>query len=268
MVLDSPLMRKLADYETPLRKVLTLMMKARSFHCSPSLSEIFAENSRLIVAMSHGTPLGWLPSVALLGVEALESGGKARIPMGVMDNFFFHVPLIRDLAQWITQTERPVSFADLSERFLNRGDIDLIIFPEGSNCFFGPPDEIQDFRSSRFVELSIVSGAPILICAHRGSENWSLTVPVSKDSVGKLDFLPDGVRGFLEKRLLKTGLLTLPLWPAPIERFEMRCELYRPQLTAVNLSSEPEMRRQQISEESQRVHEKMCQLRDQFFLIS
>ncbi len=121
------------------------MIKARSFHCSPSLSEIFAENSRLIVAMSHGTPLGWLPSVALLGVEALESGGKARIPMGVMDNFFFHVPLIRDLAQWITQTERPVSFADLSERFLNRGDIDLIIFPEGSNCFLARPMKFRIF---------------------------------------------------------------------------------------------------------------------------
>lgn len=261
-------MRKLSEYESVLRQAMHLIAKKASFQCQPGLREIFAENRRLIVAINHGTPLGWLPSAALLALEALAAGAHERVPMGVMDGFFFDVPVLREFARWLTQTESRLSYEEVSARFLERENVDLVLFPEGSNCFFGPPEEIQEFRSPKFVELSVLSGAPILICVHRGSEGWSLTLPVKDEWTRKLEFLPAGLSAFLSERLLRSGLFTLPLWPSPMSHFEMRCELYSPRLSARELSRETATRRRQIHEESEMIRTRMRQLRDQFFLTS
>lgn len=254
-------MKMLADYESILRQVRRLIAESTVFQSKPSLDEIFANHPRTIVALSHGTPLGWLPSIAVLGLEALSSGGHSRRPLGVMDNFFFHVPMIRELAHWITQAERPLSYQDISERFRSQEGIDLVLFPEGSNCFFGPPEEIQDFRSPRFIELALETNSPILIGVHRGSENWSATLPVPEVFLSKVNLLPEAVANFLEKRLRKTGLFTLPLIPRPMEQFEMRCELYQPTLTYDELSADPQRRREQLRVEGEFVRNRMSEMR-------
>lgn len=254
-------MKKLADYENALRQVRRLIAETIFFKCEPSLDELFSEHPRLIVALSHGTPLGWLPSAAVLGLEALSSGGHHRIPLGVMDDFFFHLPMVREIARWITQAEKPLSYRDLADRFRGEEEVDLVLFPEGSNCFFGLPDEIQEFRSPRFIELSVETGVPILIGVHRGSENWSATLPVPESLINKVSFLPEAVASFLESRLRKTGLFTLPLIPRPMERFEMRCELYRPRLALGDLSLDPAQRRQQLLSECEAVRGRMQELR-------
>lgn len=254
-------MKKLADYESVLRQVRRLIAETTVFHSEPPLGEIFSRHSRVIVALSHGAPLGWLPSIAVLGLEALASGGEARRPLGVMDNFFFHVPMVRDLAHWITQAERPLSYQDISERFRREEGCDLVLFPEGSNCFFGPPEEIQDFRSPRFIELALETRAPILIGVHCGSENWSMTLPVPEAVVSKISLLPEVVASFLEKRLRQTGLFTLPLLPRPMDQFRLRCELYEPQLAYEELSLDPEERRAQLRSEGEVVRRRMSEMR-------
>jgi len=254
-------MKKLADYESVLRQVRRLIAETTFFHSEPSLDEIFASHPRTIVALSHGTPLGWLPSIAVLGLEALACGGQARRPLGVMDDFFFRVPMIRELAHWITQAERPLSYQDVSERFRREEGCDLVLFPEGSNCFFGPPEEIQDFRSPRFIELALETKAPILIGVHCGSESWSTTLPVPETLVSKVSLLPEAVANFFEKRLRKTGLFTLPLLPRPMERFKLRCELYRPRLSYEALSRDPGERREQLSAEGENVRRRMSEMR-------
>lgn len=253
-------MRKLSDYEPVLRKVMLYCAKQTRFECEPSLDKILAENPRLIVSLMHASPLSWIPTMALLALQTASNGGRDRAPMGVVDNFFFHLPGLREVAQYLTQTDRPLSYVDLATQFRQNEEFDLVLFPEGSNCFFGPPDEMQEFRSPKFVELSIETGVPLLLGVHTGSENWSVTIPVPEKWMSKFDVLPTILSSFLEKRLRQTGQLTLPLPPLPMNCFSLRCELYCPQLKKEDLSGEIEERREQIRTEGQLIHQRMRQM--------
>ena len=253
-------MRKLADYEPVILKVMRYCAKETHFECHPPLAEILAKHPRLVVALMHATPLSWLPSISLLALETAARGGRARAPMGVMDNFFFHLPGLRGIAHYLSQSDRPLSYHELAARFREEGDIDLVLFPEGSNCFFGPPDEIQEFRSPKFVELAIETGAPLLLGVNAGSENWSKTLPVPTGWLDRLDFLPSFAASFLEKRLRETGLLTVPILPLPMERFSMLCELYQPTLSKPELASDVDERRAQIRAEAILVRDRMREM--------
>ena len=253
-------MRKLSDYEPVLASLMRLLARDTAFEAQPGLPDIFAAHPRLIVAMSHGSPLSWIPSVSLLALSSCAAGAGHRRPMGVADNFFFQVPILKDLVAYFTQTSRPLSYAELSERFAEVGDIDLVLFPEGSNCFFGPPDEIQEFRSPKFVELSVRTGAPVLICVHSGSEKWAKAIPVPEEVMEHLPHLPRFAYEFLQKRLKKTGLLSLPLLPTPMDRFEMRCELFTPALAKSELSDDMDERRGQLLIESEKIRSRMRQI--------
>jgi hypothetical protein len=250
-------MRKLADYEPVISQVMRLCAKETRFECEPPLAEVLAEYPQLMVAMMHATPLSWLPSISLLALETASRGGRQRSPMGVMDNFFFHLPGLREVARYLSQSDKPLSYHELSARFRDAGDIDLVLFPEGSNCFFGPPDEIQEFRSPKFVELAIETETPLLLGVHTGSENWAKTLPIPQLWIDKLDLLPAFASSFLEKRLRQSGLLTLPVLPLPMERFTMKCELYKPTLTKVQLATDLDERRSQIRAEALLVRDRM-----------
>ena len=239
---------------------MRVIAKDTRFECRPGLGEVLRENPRLVIALNHSTPLSWLPAVSLLCAHAAARGGGHRRPIGIMDNFFFHVPFIRDIAAAITQHEKPLSFFELADRFEKLGDIDLVLFPEGSNCFFGNFAEVQEFRSPRFVELAIRAGAPILIGAHLGSERWARSVAFPESWVDQLALLPGAIHHFLERRLRSTGKLVVPLVPKPMERFELLCELYHPRLQKEDLSEDEAIRREQIREEAALVHAKMTSL--------
>lgn len=250
-------MKKLATYETAFRQIMRLIAIDTKFSSRPDFTSVLNDHPRLIVAINHSTPLSWLPSALLLALHAIARGGGERRPIGVMDHIFFQLPILKDLARYFTQTDRPQSYDELSAKIREGENIDLVLFPEGSNCFFGPPDDIQKFRSPRFVELSIETGTPILICVHRGSEQWATTVPISPELIDHVRFLPQVLTSFLETRLRKTGLFTLPLLPKPLERFEMLCELYRPSLEKDSLSEIQVDRRTQVKEESDKIRARM-----------
>lgn len=252
--------RCLAEYEPLMTQAMELMANETQFECNPPLGEVFQRYSRLIVAINHGTPLSWLPAVSLLATNACARGGEKRVPLGVMDRAFFHIPFVRELARLLTQTDRPFTFEELAQRFSERGDIDLVVFPEGSNCFFGRPEEIQEFRSPKFVELAIRTESPILVCVHYGSEKWARTIRVPGELVDHLKVLPQFIFDFLEKRIRQTGLLALPMPPLPMEKFVMRAELYHPKLGYQDLSNDPVERKSQIRQEAERVRAKMREM--------
>lgn len=249
--------RKLSDYETVTSFVLSLVAKDTRFKCRPSLDRILQENAKLVIVISHSSPLSWLPAPCLLAAHSVARGGSGRIPIGVMDRFFYSVPGLKELAQFIGQSETPLGFDELLHHFQSLEKADLVVFPEGSNCFFGDPMELQPFRSSRFVEIAIRTKTPMLLCVHRGSESWGKTVPLDPDAVTKLP-LPEMLTKFLGDRLRQTGLLTIPFPPQPMPLFSMLCELYTP-ATPI-LSDDPVMAKEQIAREAALVHQRMREL--------
>lgn len=224
-------LRRLSDYETITSRVLSLVAKDTSFQCRPALDQVLVENPRLIVVFSHSAPLSWIPAPCLLTAHVVARGGGRRLPIAVMDRFFYSVPGLREVAKYIAQSDRPLSFQELTTHFEGLKTADLVVFPEGSNCFFGDPAMLQPFRSTRFVELSIQTAAPLLLCVHRGSEKWGRSM--------KLPALVEAVFGnLLGARFNSSGRLTVPMFPAKIEKFSMLCELYRPTSRDVVFESE------------------------------
>lgn len=234
-------LRKLSDYETYLRRLLRLVASEVDFSSKPDLQNILAEHQRLIVVFSHASPLSWIPAPCLMCVKLVEAGGGGRTPISVMDRFFYSLPGLRALAHYITQSSKPLSFKELLEHFIGLKTADLVVFPEGSNCLFGHSHEIQEFRSERFVEISIRTKTPMLLCVHRGSENWGHSISIDEKWLEKL---PERFRGLLWPRLHTSRRLTIPGLPRPMSLFSMRCELFHCESN-------------DISNEAAKVHQRM-----------
>ncbi len=254
--MHGPEIKSLKFFEPILSGILQRLVKHTRFRSQPGLAEILESHPRLVVVFNHSSPLSWLPAIALLTAHACAKGGGARRPTGVMDRFFFAVPGLRVLAHQLTQSDHPLGFHELIAKFKTSVGTDIIIFPEGSNCFFGHPDKVQPFRSPRFVELAIRSETPILLCAHRGSESWAKVVNVDPSWITKIDLLPKAVAHFLTDRIRETGLFAIPMWPKTLDHFEMMCEVYHPALSLKDLSDDPAVADEQIRAEAELVHAK------------
>lgn len=218
-------MRKLSDYEFLTNRVLGLVAAETFLHSDRPLDDILTENKRLLVVFNHSSPLSWIPAPCLLTAHLCARGGGYRTPIAVMDRFFYAVPGLRKVAKFVTQSEKPLRFKELVEHFETLEQADLVVFPEGSNCFFGPPDQVQPFRSNRFVEIAMRTKTPLLICVHRGSENWGVSL----------------------------GNLTLPGLPKPMKKFSMLVRLYHP-------SFDGEMTPAFVEREANRVHQEMTRM--------
>lgn len=228
-------LRRLSDYEPLTNAVLKLVAKKTAFHTDIPLDQLMSEHPRLIVAFNHASPLSWIPAPCLLTAQLAARGGGSRRPIAVMDRFFYSLPGFKDVAKFIAQSDRPLRFEELVQRFEELGTADLVVFPEGSNCFFGDPMSLQPFRSDRFVEISMRTNTPILLCVHRGSERWGLNVPLTENLTTKISELPlpSFVQRFLGNRLKESGGLTVPLPPTPMAQFSMYTKLFYPQVPAV-----------------------------------
>ncbi len=250
-------MRRLIEYEAVTSRLLGILARSTKFESQPSLDRILAENPKLLVVFNHGTPLSWLPAACLLTSHVCARGGGHRKPFAVMDRFFYSVPLLKNLAKYISQTDRPLHLQELIEAFQAMDAGDLVVFPEGSNCFFGPGDELQPFRSNRFIEIAIEARIPILICVHRGSEHWAKTVSVAPWLYLSLQNIVGGtvIDRFLQGRLEKSGKVTIPIWPMPMACFEMRAELHHPSTWMLPASGEE--RTDRVASEANLIYEKM-----------
>lgn len=248
-------MRTLSDYKEFLDALLKALAHETHFESTPVLSNII-QNPRLLVIINHSTPLSWIPAMSLLALKVIEAGGHDRTPRGVVDRWFYTNPITKILAEYLSQSDRPLNFEELVEHFKNADKTDLVIFPEGAYTFFGGVHEVQRFRSDRFVEIALKCDAPILIVTHKGSESWSLPLILPHDWGNFI--LP--FSEFFGKKILASEPLNVPLFPQKMNLFSMKCELYQPQLRLEDLSENLEIRRKQIESESLRIKEKMNSL--------
>jgi hypothetical protein len=198
-------------------------------------------------------------------------GGGLRRPLGVMDRFFFDIPILKSIASYISQSDRALSAVELTEQFMQSENVDLVIFPEGSNCFFGRPEDIKEFKSPKFVEIAVRAETPILLSVHRGSEEWGKSIDMNQDRLSQLRSAT-GVFGEvafqfankylkIEERLEKSGLFTIPSFPKPMPSFDMLCELYQPKLKLNDIEGlSKEELRPLLDQESQKIRARMEEL--------
>lgn len=249
--------RNLSDYSPIMKVLLKAICEKWDFTSDPPMTDLM-RNPRLIVAFNHSTPISWIPAMALLAVEASKNGGADRVPRGIVDRFFYSNPLTLQIAKYITQSDKPLNFEELVHSFKDQTRSDLVIMPEGANTFFGDLLKIQDFRSSRFIELSILCQAPVLLAVHRGSEIWAQNVKVPK-SLGSLTSI---VSPFFGRKIHEHENINIPIPYQRISSFRMKCELWVPPLYESDLSSDPHHRKQQISELAEQVKDRMQEMFD------
>lgn len=210
------------DFAPLLRAILESIADKTTFQSEPSLSRILQEHPRLVVVFNHATPLSWLPAISLLTQETVQCGGESRVPRGIVDHFFYKFPVLRSVGEFISQSDRPLRFDQLVRSFEEGEATDLVVFPEGSNSFLEDVDSIQQFRSSRFMELAIKTGTPILLVVHKGSERWSRPADLPTLLKTAMMLVPSS----FVQRMALGGKINFP-WPfEKISDFRMRSELW------------------------------------------
>ncbi len=247
--------RQLSDYSEFLTAIHKTWIEETDFKSTPDFMEVMKE-PRLVVAINHSTPLSWLPAMSALTLEAVKSGGGDRTPQGVVDKWFYSNPLTKIVGEYLSQSDHPQTFDELLANFSQAERTDLVVFPEGANTFFGDVHAVQEFRSSRFIELAIRAQAPILVVAHTGSENWSVPFQIPNEWI---EFVQPFSK-FFGEGLMKYRSLNLPFFLKRIPVFRVRCALYRPSLQSADLASDPQDRRVQIRTEAEKVRQMMIDL--------
>lgn len=256
-------MRKLGEYKIYLDVLLLAAAEKTEFTSAVPLEKVFAEHPKLIVTFNHAAPLSWIPAMSLMTKASCEHGGAERLPRGIMHKFFFDIPFLKPLAGYITQSEDFMGFEDLVAHLATAPQADLVVFPEGSNCFFGNPREIQDFKSPRFLEIAIRVGCPLLLAVHEGSESWGLPIPIKDEWKIALGFLPDK----FSSALLRTGIFTAPMPPMRMKKFKMYTDLYFPELKKEELLEDETKRREQLWLEVEKLQNKMKAMQDHLRLM-
>ncbi len=240
-------MHTLDDVLPLARRVRRALIRTLEVRDRPGdLGAILAAHPNLVLAISHATPLSWVPIPFALAIAACAAGQGDRVPFGVVDRFFFKFKPLRPVGRFLTQADGHQSFDGLLARLQGAPGHDLVIFPEGANTFFGGTDGIRPFRSPRFVELAIRAGVPVLLVVHRGTEAWSRGLPMPRALLGRW-----GAAG---------ARLNLPRVPRKIERLVVAVDCYQPTLSAADLSPDPATRRGQVQAEADAVHARMVAL--------
>lgn len=251
-------MRKLKDYQPFLSALLRTIADECHFESREPLATVL-RNPRLVVAINHSTPISWIPPICLLAEKFNEAGGGERTPRGVIDKFFYTLPILRMLAEYISQSDRPRDFDEILQDFTAEEKNDLVVFPEGAMAFFGDLRKIQPFRSPRFVELAIRARSPILIAVHRGTEEWNSLFPIPKEITPYINM----VSSFFGRRFDEEQFVNVPMNLHRIPKLSMITKLYIPELYEADLSEDPRERRRQISAEADRIRDQMQDLFDE-----
>jgi hypothetical protein len=248
-------MRTLKEYQPLLSSLLRLMVEEVDFKSDVPLRSLL-KNPRLVVIINHSTPISWLPAVCLLTEKVCRAGGGRRTPRGVIDKFFYKFALLKTLAEYISQSDHPQSFDELLSSFKESEQTDLVVFPEGALTFFGDLDQVQPFRSPRFVELAIRAKAPILLVVHQGSEDWNFPFPVPSELTTWVQMISP----FFGQKLKEENKINLPIKLRKIPKYRMRLKLYSPALYEADLSENSLECKAQISEEAEKIREIMQEM--------
>lgn len=251
-------MRTFDDYYPLFSRLSKLLARRVELHSEPPLREILGSYPRLVWALSHGTPISWMPLVFIIGREITRCGGGKRRVLGVFHRTLHRVPLLGHAIRFLGQSDATWG-ADQIANALSSGQYsDLAVLPEGHNAFIGRCTSIRPFVSSRFVEIAIRSSAPILIVAHVGTESWCkhARAPYSLPLLRRIS-------PRFHANAAQAECFCIPTLPWRMPVFKLACQLYEPTLKVSDLSEDRNSRHVQIHEEAQRVREIMVTLLDQ-----
>jgi hypothetical protein len=253
-------MRSIKDYSLVASAMTKALAKKISFHpSSDNMREILAEHPQLVVALNHGPMLGPLASTITVSKLYMENGGEDRSPLAIMWRMFYQIPLYKYAIQYITQVDRGLNFDEFLAKMQNEGFTDLLVKPEGENCNYGNGLDIEPFLSPRFIEFSLRLNAPILVLVHKGSENWSTTVPVSP----KLDRVLSKLPKKTFDRIKETRTLSVPLWTKRLKNLNAMYKLYQPSITMDDLPEDIEERKAMLTVEADNVRALMQSMVDE-----
>ncbi len=247
-------MRKLETYQDFLTSLLKSVSYKTTFTSKPSLKEIVKSN-RMVVVVNHASPLSWIPAMSLLATKVAKAGGGDRVPMGIVDKWFYSNPLTTMVAEYLTQSDKFLEFDQLISKFKKTKKGDLVVFPEGAHSFFEMNQAIKTFRSSRFIELAIETESPILLAVHKGSESWSKSLPIPAQ-IGAL-VMP--FSEFFGRKILEHGSIGVP-WIEKMDEFKMHVEFYDLELKSKDLSQDLPTRKSQLKLEADKIKIKMQQI--------
>lgn len=236
----------------------------RQCSVSPESDELrgwLAEHPKLLVVLNHGPALGPLPALTGLGQWFLAAGGRERVPFGSTWRGFYRLPLVRQLAYRLTQSQQELGVAETIERLQTGPWSDCYIMPEGELSSLGNGVDVQPFRSSRFMEVAVRSGVPILLAAHLGTEQLARPMEVPERLLGLRHWLPE----HYHQPLLRNRQVSLPwLLGGRIPHLRICCELYHPAVTVAELDSPAGPRA--LSREAQQVRSRLQRLINQLVL--
>lgn len=225
------------------------------------LSVWLEEHPRLLVVLNHGPALGPLPALTALGQAFLDAGGGERVPFGITWRGFYRLPLLNRLAGRLTQATGELGVDEAVARLREGPWTDCCLMPEGDLANLGNGLDVQPFRSSRFVELSVRAGVPMLLVAHQGTEALGRSVEVPDGLLGLRRWLPEHLR----QPLARHRQLSVPwLLNGRIKHLRMICELYQPELTEADLEGQSGPVR--LSREAQQVRSRLQRLVNQLVL--
>jgi hypothetical protein len=236
-----------------LRPVLGGTVERVSFESDVEIWKVLQEYPQLVHILNHGPMFGPWPAAAYLAKKAVDNGGGDRTPFGMFHRLFFENRLLRTVTSRLFNSERPYTFDEILEGFEAGYYTDFMVLPEGDFCNFGSLKRLRPFRSHRYIELAVRLKAPLLLTAHRGTEAWAFETRLDNFSLAVAKrLLPDSFRW-----IANDCIVNVPAFPGRIPVFRMQTTLYVPTLKVEELSDNPDERRQQLTEESERVRARM-----------
>jgi hypothetical protein len=246
----------LAQFGLPAAKLLVKRFEHTS---EPNLPTVLGEHPRLIHVMNHGPMLAPYVAGVHLAHQLAVSGGADRRPFVAVHRRLFMLPGVRQLIEGGFGAIRPLTFKDIVDGLRDGPYHDFLVLPEGDNEFFGDMRTIRPFKSHRFIELAVELGIPILISAHRGTEDWALSLRLDDRTTSFLSKLSPT----LAQRFADDPIFNIQGIPLPIHALRMRSSVFVPTLQPGELSPNPRQRRLQILHESRAARAIMQRLLDE-----
>ncbi len=228
---------------------------------------VLKEHPRLIMTVTHGGLLSWLP-FALAMMRATLDVDPARRMAGTMHPLLWKIPGLHSLAVALSGAEQPYTFPDLLAGLTAGESTDYYAFPESEYCNYGDLATVKPFRFHGFIELSVRAQVPLLLVAHRGSEGWYLPVDLSRRLFPLVEALPPSA--FESMELNKNNCLeqiqiyhnvNVPLPRSRVD-LDLAFAVYRPTRYATGLSESFKERRRQLADEGDLVREHLQSLYD------
>lgn len=251
-------MRSFQDYTLYNEMFKRFAVKKISMHPkSQDLYSIFKKYPKLVIALNHGPMMapGYV-NTSLLDL-LVKNGAAERTYVAVVWKHFYRIPGLGKLVRYATQVKQPTSVEGFLELFTDPKCNDLLVMPEGENCSYGNGVDIEPFLSPRFLEIAIKADAPVLLSVHHGTHLLATPVEISEKQTKWFKWAPK--KSF--ERIQEARLLSLPKpRRSPLPKMEFMFQLYKPSLSAKELSDNKFERLEQLQQEAEVVRAKMQEM--------